>query len=140
MLLAAGIIIAALVLAWGGLEADHFMHAYPGQSLAAVASVLILAFALAAARFRVANTRVPLWQEARPAPPPAAIRAAPVLVAIAGPHDEEAAPCEGPGCRNKVTGDPWTARVAGEEQEHAFCSEGCAAAWQPSAAPPGQPV
>lgn len=127
-LLAVGVIIGLLLLAWGGMEVDHIMHAYPGQFWMGVFAFLVTTFALAAARFRKANERVPL----RPAVPPLplAIKASPVRLAVAAPGTGDPRDCEGPGCLNKVDDDPWTARVHGEEGEHLFCSEACTGRWQ----------
>lgn len=126
-LLAVCAVAVLLLFAWAAVEIDHVIHAYPAQFWFGVVSFLIFAFAFTAARFRVSAARVPL----RPAPPPLppALRAVPVLTAIASPEDPDAALCEGPGCRQKVDGDPWTARADGEE-EHVFCSEACARKWQ----------
>lgn len=126
MPLAIGVIAALLLLAWGGMELDHVIHAYPGQFLAGVISFLIIAFALAAAKFRLAAQRVPLRPAVPPLPP--AIKAAPVLTAIASPGAEDARECEGPGCRNKVDDDPWKGGVPGDAR-HEFCSERCTRAW-----------
>jgi hypothetical protein len=130
LLLAAAAVAALLVLAWAGVELNHVIHAYPGQFWMGAVAVLVIVFGLAAARFRVANTRVPLRPPAPALPPlPKAIAAVPELTAVASPHDEEAAACEGPACGHKVSDAPWTARVHGEEGEHAFCSRRCAEAW-----------
>ena len=125
-----GLAAALVLLAWGGIELDHVIRAYPLQFWFGVASFLILCLAFAAAKFRRANEQVPL----RPAlqavpPPPPAIKAAPVLTAIASAQDPDAAPCEGPGCARRVSEEPWTAQVDGEEEEHVFCSEACARKW-----------
>jgi hypothetical protein len=137
MPLAIGIIAALMLLAWGGVELDHVIHAYPGQFLMGVFAFLVVAFALAAARFRKAGERVPL-RPAVPSLPPAiqakpeqsVLNAAPVLRAVAAPEAEDAAGCEGPSCTERVNDDPWTARVHGEGREHVFCSEACVREWQ----------
>jgi hypothetical protein len=131
--LAVGVIAVLLLLAWGGMEVNHVIHAYPVQFWLGVTSVLVIAFAFAAAKFRLANQRVPL----RPAPPalPPAVRvtpelkAAPVLRAIASTEEPGARPCEGPLCTNKVDDDPWTARVEEDGDDHVFCSRSCAQRW-----------
>jgi hypothetical protein len=130
-ILAGGVIVAALLLAWAGVELDHLIRAYPGQFYMAFFAVLIVAVATGTARFyRVTHDRVPL---APPPPPPLpkALKAAPVLTAIAGPDEaEDAQDCEGPGCASKVDDDPWLAMMPGEEDEHVFCSKRCAEAWR----------
>ena len=135
-LLAIGVILLALLLAWAGVEIDHFLNAYPGQFLAGVICFLIVSFAGAVARFRKANERVPLVRDVRPKIPelpPAVIvkplSAAPVLKAIACPGHVGARDCEGPGCGVKVDDDPWVVTLPGETKEHVFCSERCAGAW-----------
>jgi hypothetical protein len=144
MLLVIGVVAALLLLAWGGYELDHLIHAYPGQSVAGVISFLIVAFALAAARYRKSAERVPLRPVTRELPPsaqaPPALKAVPVLRAVAAPYDEEARDCEGPGCSRKVNDDPWTARVEGDEASHVFCSESCASRWRDCRAPLSGPV
>lgn len=142
MPLAIGVIAAVLLLAWGGVEVNHVVHAYPVQFWLSAACVLIVAFALAAARFRISNERVPL----RPAPralPPAVrvvpeLKAAPVLRAIASTEAPDAQDCEGPGCPHKVDDDPWTWKAPGEEESHVFCSEACGHSWH-DARRPGVP-
>jgi hypothetical protein len=137
MPLAIGVIAALMLLAWGGVELDHVIHAYPGQFWMGVFAFLVVTFALAAAKFRKANERVPLRPAAPPLPPAIqakpeqpALNAAPVLRAVAAPGAEDAAGCEGPSCDSKVNDDPWIARVHGEEREHVFCSEACIREWQ----------
>lgn len=129
---AAGIVLAALLLAWAGVELDHVIHAYPAQFWFGAAAVLIVAFSMAAARFRVAGQRVPLRPAAPALPPlPKAIQAAPVLTAVAsGVAAEEAQPCEGPGCAHKVDSDPYLAHMPWETFEHRFCSEPCVRGWE----------
>lgn len=134
MPLAIGVIAALLLLAWGSVEVGHVIHSYPGQFWMGVFAFLVLAFALAAARFRKANERVPLKPPAIPPLPPA-IKAAPVLTAIASPGAEEAPSCEGPACASKVDDDPWTVRE-GDGTAHAFCSQECAQAWSGSRTAP----
>ena len=131
MPLAVGVVIAAMLLAAMGVGIDHVLHAYPAQFWFGVASFLILVFALAAARFRKANERVPLRPAALTPPPlPPAVKAAPVRLAVASPEDGDADDCEGPGCSSKVDDDPWTASVEGDETDHLFCSERCAQKWK----------
>lgn len=135
-LLAIGVVILALLLAWTGVEIDRFLNAYPGQFLAGVICFLIVSFALAVARFRKANEKVTLTRDLRPRvpvlPPAVVVKplaAAPVLKAIACPGHVGARDCEGPGCGVKVDDDPWTVTLPGEVKEHVFCTERCAASW-----------
>jgi hypothetical protein len=124
-----GVIVAAMLLAWAGVEAGDLYRHYTLQFWFGVASVMILAVALTAAKWRKEERgRVPL----RPAvpPPPPALKAAPVLRAVAAPHKAPDAPgCEGPRCDRKVSEDPWTARVEGCQDDHVFCSQECAREW-----------
>lgn len=137
-LLAIGVIILALLLAWGGVEIDHAINAYPGQFLAGVVCFLIVSFAGAVARYRKAHERehVTLTRDLRPRvpelPPAVVVKplaAAPVLKAIACPGHVGARDCEGPACGAKVDDDPWTITLPGEVKERVFCSERCAGRW-----------
>jgi hypothetical protein len=136
MLLAIGVIVGLLLLAWGGVELNDLIRAYPGQFYMVVFAVLFIAAAAGAARIHhVVHDRVPVRP---PVPPlPKAIPAAPVLSAIAGPDQAvDALDCEGPGCVHKVDDDPWLAMRPGDEDEHVFCSRRCAEAWRGSLAHP----
>lgn len=127
--LAVAAIVAMLLLAWGGVELNDFIRAYPGQFYMGAFAISFIAIAVGIGRIRHAvRDRVPL---ALPPPPlPAAIQAAPVLLAVASPGDEgDASECEGPSCDRKVSRDPWTARVEGDQALHEFCSEKCAREW-----------
>lgn len=135
-LLAVGIVLLALLLAWAGVEVNDLVNAYPGQFLAGVICVLIVAFAGAVARFRKANEKVTLTRDLRPRvpemPPAVVVKplaATPVLKAIACPGHVGARDCEGSGCGAKVDDDPWTITPPGEVKEHVFCSERCARSW-----------
>jgi len=124
------VIVAVLLLAWAGVELNDFIRAYPGQFYMAVFAVSFIAIAVGIGRIRhAAHDRVRITP---PAPPlPAAIKAAPVLLAVASPEEEEdASECEGPSCSSKVSGDPWLARVEGDETDHAFCTLECAQEWK----------
>jgi hypothetical protein len=134
ILAAAAVVLAAMLLAWAGIEVDHVIHTYEVQFYVAVFAVLFIAAAAGAARMhRVTHDRVPLRPQAPPLPK--AIRAAPVLTAVAAPAADDAEPCEGPGCASKVDSDPWTARLHTEEHDHKFCSRACAEAWHDARVP-----
>jgi hypothetical protein len=135
-LLAVAAIVAMLLLAWAGVELNDFIRAYPGQFYMAVFAACFIAVAVGIGRIHHAvRDQVPL---APPPPPlPAAIRAVPVLLAVAAPGAEEDAPgCEGLSCARKVSMDPWTARVEGDEDDHLFCSQECAQEWKDVRAAP----
>lgn len=131
-LIGVGVIIAAALAIWGGVELDHVMHQWPGQFWMGVAFLLTVIFGMAAAKVRLASQRVPLRPPAPAVPPlPKAIAAAPVLTAVAsGAAAEEAQPCEGPGCPHKVDDDPYLARMPWETFTRRFCSEACVRAWE----------
>ena len=140
--LAAGAVIAAaLLLAWAGVEVNHLIHAYPGQFYMSVFGTCFIAVAVGIGRIRHAvHDKMPL---APPPPPPLpkALKAAPVLTAVAGPDEAQDAPdCEGPGCASKVDDDPWLAMMPGEETEHVFCSQRCAEAWRDQHHRTGKPA
>jgi hypothetical protein len=134
MPLAIGVIAAVALLAWSGVELDHVVRQYPGQFFMGCFAVLFIAVAAGIARFKADHRPVVI---ARPVPSlPKAIPAVPVRTAVAAPHDEDARPCDGPACRNKVDDDPWTARVPGDARERVFCSQECARGWQASLSHP----
>lgn len=126
-MLAAGIIAALLLGAWGMVELGHVARAYPGEFWTAATALASFAVAAAWARFRaVSRDRVPL----RPVPPqPPAVPAVPVRPALAPAPSWEGRACDGPGCGKGLDGDPWTATVEGDEREYAFCSPQCGRAW-----------
>ena len=128
----AGVIAAVILLGLGAVELNHVLHAYPGQTWLGIAALLCVIFGMAAAKFRRSQERVSLRPPAPQVPPlPKAIQAAPVLTAVAsGEAAEEAQPCEGPACPNKVDDDPWTARMPWETFTRRFCSEACVRAWE----------
>jgi len=126
----AGVVGALLLLAWGGVELNHLIHAYPGQFYMGVFAFLFVVAGMAA-RVRASHRPVRLRPAEPEIPPlPKAIQAAPVLTAIASPAAEDAAPeCEGPECANKLDDDPWQAQPPGAAEPHLFCSRECASAW-----------
>jgi hypothetical protein len=126
MPLAIVIIIAALLLAWAGVEVNHVIHAYPGQFWMAMFAFLFVIAGLAA-RHRAASRPVRIVPEAPPLPK--AIQAKPVLTAIASPAADAVLECAGPSCANKLDDDPWMARMPGDAQDSHFCSEACIQDW-----------
>ena len=54
------------------------------------------------------------------------MRAAPREARVVRPR------CEGPGCRERLDGNPWVIQVQdrGHEEDHSFCSRECAEDWQ----------
>lgn len=129
MIVAVGIIVALLLLAWAGVEVHMLIVTYPGECLMGLFGLVFIMVGLAA-RHRAANRPVRLTPLKPPAPPPA-LQAKPVLTAIATTAAEDAAECDNPRCSNKVDDDPWVGRLNGETDVEArqFCSEACVQEW-----------
>jgi hypothetical protein len=125
-------VIAFVLLVAGGVELKDLMNEYPGQFYMGIFATLFFGVATGTMLLRRAaqgGRQVPIVRELPPLPK--AIRAVPVLTAIAAtakPHEE--IDCEHGECDQRtMPRAAWGVRVEGEDAEHLFCSERCAQAW-----------